>query len=325
MLIAKILEHIKNGKNIDFDQAVELAATNTPEELFQAADSLRRIIHGNTFDLCSIINARSGRCSEDCRFCAQSSHYDTDIETYDIIGTDEALVQAVDNDAHGVTRFSLVTAGRTASLAQIEEYGRIFKEIHEKTGLKLCASMGMLTHEKAEMLRSYGVERYHCNLEACRSFFPKVCTTHTWEEKVETIRHAREAGMEVCSGGIIGMGESLQNRLELAFELRELDILSIPINILTPIPNTPFADLESLTLSEILTATAMFRFINPQAVVRLAGGRSQMGQDQYRCFISGANGAIVGNYLTTTGNSLAGDLDAIRNLGFELHGGKPKK
>jgi biotin synthase len=325
MLIEDILEQIKNGKDLDSDQARELAATNKPEELFKAADTLRRFIHGNSFDLCSIINARSGRCSEDCRFCAQSGHYDTEIETYDIVNSGEALMQAKDNDVHGVKRLSLVTAGRTASFAQLEEYGKIYKELHEQTGLKFCASMGMLTREKAELLKSYGVERYHCNLEACRSFFPKVCTTHTWEEKVETIRIAREAGMEVCSGGIIGMGETLENRLELAFELRDLHVLSIPINILTPIANTPFAGLAPLSLSEILTCIAMFRFINSRAVVRLAGGRSQLEEDQYLCFSSGANGAIVGNYLTTAGNSLADDLAKIRDLGFEFQDGNVKK
>ncbi len=325
MLIEEILEQIKKGKDIDFEQAMDLATSCKPEELIQAADTLRRGIHGDFFDLCSIINARSGRCSEDCKFCAQSGHHDTDIETYDIVGVDEALEQAKDNDVHGVRRFSLVAAGRTASIEQIEAYGKIYRELQKQTSLKFCASMGMLTREKAELLRYYGVERYHCNLEASRNFFPRVCTTHTWEEKVETIRIAREAGMEVCSGGIIGMGETLQNRLELAFELRDLDVLSIPINILTPITNTPFADLKPLGLAEILTCIAMFRFVNPHAVVRLAGGRSRMSQDQYRCFSSGANGAIVGNYLTTTGNSLGEDLKIIRGLGFEFQDGKPQK
>ncbi len=318
MLLAQCLEQIEKGNGITFDQALELATGCQPEDLFLAADRVRRLFHGNAFDLCSIINARSGRCSEDCRFCAQSGHYDTDIETYDIIGSNQALVQGRDNDAHGVRRFSLVTAGRTASLQQLEEYGKIYKELQEQTGLKLCASMGLLTREKADLLKSYGVERYHCNLEACRNFFPKVCTTHTWEEKVETIRIAREAGMDVCSGGIIGMGETLQDRLELAFELRDLGVLSIPVNVLTPIANTPFENLEPLPFSEILTCIAMFRLINPKAVVRLAGGRSGMGEDQYHCFTSGANGAIVGNYLTTAGNSLEEDITMIRRLGFEF-------
>jgi biotin synthase len=316
MNIALYFDQIVKGNGITVDQAEQLATDTPAEELYQAADRVRQIFHGADFDLCSIINARSGRCSEDCRFCAQSGHYDTAVETYDIVGSDEALIQAQDNDAHGVRRFSLVTAGRTATLSQLTEYGKIYQELRERTGLKLCASMGLLTPEKAELLRSYGVERYHCNLEACRNFFPKVCTTHTWEEKVETIRIARAAGMEICSGGIIGMGETLRDRLDLAFELKELGVLSIPINVLSPIPNTPFAELAPLTLTEILTCIALFRLINPRAVIRLAGGRSALGEDQYRCFAAGANGAIVGNYLTTAGNSLAEDIAVIRRLGY---------
>ncbi len=316
MLINSCLEQIKRGKGISFEQAYDLATKTDPESLFKAADSIRRIMHGDYFDLCSIINAKSGKCSEDCRFCAQSAHYDSDIDTYDIVGTNEALIQAKDNDKHGVVRYSLVTAGKTVSIEQIEKYGEIYQQLQDETKLKFCASMGLLTKEKAELLKSFGVERYHCNLEACKSFFPKVCTTHTWEQKVETIKIAKEVGMDVCSGGIIGMGETLTHRLELAFELRELDILSIPLNVLTPIENTPFEDIEFLSIAEILTCVAIFRFINPTAIVRLAGGRNQMGENQYNCFQSGANGAIVGNYLTTSGNSLAEDLGEIENLGF---------
>ena len=316
MHITQYFDQIVKGGGITVEQAMELASDTAPEVLCQAADRVRQIFHGSSFDLCSIINARSGRCSEDCRFCAQSGHYETAIDTYDIIDSDEALLQGRDNDAHGIRRFSLVTAGRTATLSQLEEYGKIYQALREKTGLKLCASMGLLTREKADLLRSYGVERYHCNLEASRNFFPKVCTTHTWEEKVETIRIAREAGMEICSGGIIGMGETLRDRLDLAFELKELGVLSIPVNVLTAIPNTPFENLSPLPVSEILTCIALFRLINPRAVIRLAGGRNGMGEEQYRSFTSGANGAIVGNYLTTAGNSLEDDLVMIRRLGF---------
>jgi biotin synthase len=318
MVIEKCIELIKNGRNIDFELAYELAVKTSSAELFEAADHMRRYLHGDSFDLCSIINAKSGKCSEDCRFCAQSSHYDVDIETYDIIGSDEALLQAVDNDRHNIGRFSLVTAGRSVSLEELRQYGIIYRQLRDRTGMLFCASMGMLTREKAELLKSFGVSRYHCNLETSRSFFPQVCTSHTWEEKVETIKIAREAGLEVCSGGIIGMGETLAQRLELAFELRDLEILSIPINVLTPVAETPFEHLEPLPLAEILTCIAVFRFINPQAVVRLAGGRTQLGGDQYLCFKAGANGAIVGNYLTTPGNNLDQDLQEISKCGFSL-------
>lgn len=320
MIIKKCIERIKNDQDIDFDLAWKLATETNPNELFEAADHLRKFLHGKDFDLCSIINAKSGKCSEDCKFCAQSSHYEADIESYDIIDEDEALIQAVDNEKNNVRRFSLVTAGKTVSSENLEEFGAIYNTLSEKTKLQFCASMGMLSKEKAEMLKSFGVERYHCNLEACRRFFPKVCSTHTWEEKVETIKIAKEAGLEVCSGGIIGMGETLENRLELAFELRDLEILSIPINILTPIANTPFESVEPLTLSDILTCIAVFRFINPHAVVRLAGGRNQLGDEQYHCFKTGANGAIVGNYLTTAGNDLKRDIEKINECGFTIKG-----
>lgn len=316
MLIKKCLKLILNEKNIDYELAYELATNIPSKELFEAADKIRKKLHGNHFDLCSIVNAKSGKCSEDCRFCAQSAHYAAEIESYDIIGTEEALIQGRDNDEHGVRRLSLVTAGRSSSLDDLKEYGVIYNQLSEATRLQFCASMGMLTREKAEMLKSFGVERYHCNLETCKRFFPKVCSTHTWDEKVETIRIAQEVGFEVCSGGIIGMGESLEHRLELAFELRELGVMSIPINVLTPIANTPFSEYEPLEISEILTCIAIFRFINPHAVVRLAGGRNQFGEDQYECFKSGANGAIVGNYLTTAGNSLLEDLVKIEECGF---------
>lgn len=317
-MLKPFMQRIRGGGDLSFDEALSLATQCSPEELFATADQLRRDLHNDNLDLCSIINAKSGKCSEDCRFCAQSSWYDVAIETYDTVDYQFALDQAKENEAHGVRRFSLVTAGRAVSNSQLEDFGRIYRQLAEETELSFCASMGLLTKEKAEKLKSFGVSRYHCNLETCRSFFPQVCTTHTWEEKVESIRCAQEAGLEVCSGGIIGMGETLRHRLELAFELRELGILSIPLNILTPIPHTPFASLQPIALSEVLVCVAMFRFVNPRAVIRLAGGRGLLGEEQARCFTSGANGAIVGNYLTTLGKSLTEDLEMFARLGFDI-------
>jgi len=312
------MQLVRGGGLLSLDQALKLATTANPQELFLAADQLRRAFHNDNLDLCSIVNAKSGKCSEDCKFCAQSSWYDAAIESYETVAEATALQMARENEAHGVQRFSLVTAGRTVSDTQLEVFGELYQQLRAQTKMSFCASMGMLTREKAEKLKSFGVTRYHCNLEACRNYFPKVCTTHSWEEKVASIRIAQEVGLEVCSGGIIGMGENLEHRLELAFELRELGILSIPLNILTPIPNTPFAHLEPISVSEILTCVAMFRFINPQAVIRLAGGRGMLGEEQSRCFTSGANGAIVGNYLTTAGNNLREDIDMFRQLGFDI-------
>ncbi len=318
MSIQSCLQQIHNGSTLSYEQALALADGSDLSELCRAADELCRFFHGSSFDLCSIINARSGRCSEDCRYCAQSARYPAAIDSYEQIETAAALDQARENDCHGVRRLSLVTAGRSVAGDQLEDLGRLYAELGRETGLLLCASMGLLTREKAERLVAFGVRRYHCNLESCRDYFPQVCTTHTWEEKVETILLARAAGMDICSGGIIGMGESREQRLQLAFELRELAVMSIPINILTPIAGTPFSELEPISFPEVLRTIAMFRFINPQAVIRLAGGRNQFGPDQYQCFGAGANGAIVGNYLTTAGNGLEQDLQAIGKMGFRF-------
>lgn len=319
-VIEKALQQVLAGKNLEFDQALTLVQQTDPPELFQAADELRRKLHNNRLDLCSIVNAKSGKCSEDCKFCAQSSHYDVEVASYEVVDREKAVFLAKENEQHGVHRFSLVTAGRTVAEKNLEEFRRIYQQLRQETKLSFCASMGLLSKEKARQLRDMGVTRYHCNLETSRSYFPEVCSTHTWDEKVETIRIARDAGLEVCSGGIIGMGESLAQRLELAFELRELDILSIPLNILNPIKDTPFANLKPLGVGEVLTCVAMFRFINPKAIIRLAGGRNLLGNEQHRCFTSGANGSIVGNYLTTIGNSLTEDIAMFRSLGFDLSG-----
>jgi biotin synthase len=318
MNIENCLQQIYQGTALSYEQALALARDSDVSELCRAATDLCRFYHGRAFDLCSIINARSGRCSEDCRYCAQSARYPATIDSYEQIETEVALAQAQENDRAGVRRLSLVTAGRSVASDQLEDLGRLYSELGRKTDLRFCASMGLLTPRKAERLAAFGVRRYHCNLESCRDYFPQVCTTHTWEEKVETIRIARAAGMDICSGGIIGMGETLEHRLQLAFELRELAVMSMPLNILTPIAGTPMAALPPISLSEVLRAIAMFRFINPHAVIRLAGGRNQFGVEQYQCFAAGANGAIVGNYLTTAGNGLEQDLRAIGEMGFQM-------
>ncbi len=325
-MIKNIFQRVLSGKNLEFDEALALVQHSDPEELFQAADELRLKLHNNRFDLCSIVNAKSGKCSEDCKFCAQSSHYNVEVVSYETVDREKAVFLAKENEQHGVQRFSLVTAGRTVSDKNIEKFSHIYQQLQKETKLSFCASMGLLTKEKALRLKNMGVSRYHCNLETARSYFPEVCSTHSWDEKVATIKIAQDVGLEVCSGGIIGMGESIAQRLELAFELRELNIFSIPLNILTPIKDTPFADLKPISVGEVLTCVAIFRFINPKAIIRLAGGRNLLGGEQHRCFTSGANGSIVGNYLTTIGNNLTEDIAMFQSLGFDLNGdGKGKE
>ncbi|MCI5179779.1 MAG: biotin synthase BioB, partial [Candidatus Electrothrix sp. AW3_4] len=221
-------------------------------------------------------------------------------------------------EAHGVHRLSLVTSGRFVDREIWKELAELYAEISEQTNMELCASMGFLDQERAEQLAEAGITRYHCNLETNKQRFSEVCSSHSWQDKVATLTTAAEAGMSVCSGGIIGMGETMEDRIKLALELRELGVQSIPLNILTPIPGTPFAELEPLSVEEVLSTIALFRFINPDAVIRIAGGRQQLGAEQYRCFSSGANGAIVGNYLTTIGSSIAKDIEVLKKMGFTL-------
>jgi len=317
-LIEQALTTVLGGRCIERQTALQLAADPDQEQLWSAADRIRNHFSGSRFSLCSIINARSGRCSEDCRFCAQSARHKTGIHEYDIVDMDQAMAIAEDNDCHGVHRLSLVTSGRTIGMSFLDRLTHMYNAIGRKTSLRLCGSMGLLTDEKARRLKESGVSRYHCNLEASRNFFPRVCTTHTWEEKTETLERARAAGLSLCSGGIIGIGESMTDRIDLALELRELEVDSIPINILTPIAGTPLADFGPVSVEEVLSTIALFRFINPKVVIRIAGGRQQMGKEQYRCFEAGANGAMVGNYLTTIGGALDDDLRTFAGMGFNL-------
>lgn len=314
--IQQVVSSVLDGAQIDRQTAVRLACEPSQQELWRGADRIRQHFHGSRFSLCSIINARSGRCSENCLFCAQSARHKSEIDEYETIVLEKALEMAVDSDQHGVHRLSLVTSGRSANHDLLDRLAAIYSKIARTTLLQLCGSMGILTREKAERLKDMGVVRYHCNLEVSRNFFPQVCTTHTWHDKVATLKLAREAGMSLCSGGIIGMGESLEDRIDLALELRELEVDSIPLNILTPIPGTPLADMEILAIEEVMTAIALFRFINPRVTIRIAGGRQQLGEDQYRCFEAGANGAMIGNYLTTSGTAIEDDLRAFKAMGF---------
>ncbi len=315
-LLNTTYDQLIHGQSIDRETALCLALTADRQALFSMADNVRRHFMGDHFHLCSIINARSGNCSEDCRFCAQSARHHTGVTSYEVVDTDEAMEQARDNDRHGIHRLSLVTSGRSLSDGSLDRMEVLYSAIKKETSFDLCASMGLLNAQQMQRLAGMGVSRYHCNLEANKNYFSTVCTTHSYQDKVTTLRLARQRGMSLCSGGIIGMGETMEDRIDLAFELRDLGVQSIPINILTPIAGTPFADLEPLPVQEALTTIALFRLINPDAIIRMAGGRQLLEDDQYRCFTAGANGALVGNYLTTVGNSVGRDLQEIAALGY---------
>ncbi|OQX18923.1 MAG: biotin synthase BioB [Desulfobulbaceae bacterium A2] len=316
---AQYLPALMAGEELRVPEALELARGESTANLTAAADHLRQQLHGNTFFTCGIINAKSGGCSEDCHFCAQSRH------TLGATGKASALIQCSEAeslaallDAHGVARLSLVTSGRAAGPNTMQGLAGIYQHLRDKYGFRLCGSLGLLTTNALHQLRRMGVERYHCNLETSSSFFSCICQSHTLADKLHTLHDAHEQGLSLCSGGIFGLGESMAQRLELALELRTLGIRSVPLNLMTPLPGTPMAHRTPLPLDEALRSIALFRLMLPQAVLRMAGGRQQLGNEQYLCFRAGANGAIVGNYLTTKGNPLAEDLAAIRALGYQL-------
>ncbi len=308
----KTLEQkIRNGYEVGYHEAVELAATRSVEELGALAGRLKRHFCGEGYEACSIMNARSGRCGEDCKWCSQSAHYTSGVAVYPLVEAAEAVELARQNAVRGVKRFSLVTSGKRLSESELDKACGIYREIRREVNIGLCASMGLLDETQMKELRQAGVERYHCNLETAPSFFPELCTTHAIEQKINTLRAAQAAGMEVCSGGIIGMGESRGQRIELAIALREAGAVSMPLNILNPIPGTPLEGMQPLDDQEVLLTAAMFRIIHPRAQLRLAGGRMRIAHLVERLLQGGVGAAIVGDMLTTIGSTVESDMQLL--------------
>lgn len=316
-LIQKSTNRILQGGNITPKEAQKLWEENL-EELAEAADNIRQQLCGRGFDLCAIINGKSGRCGENCRFCAQSSHYQGEVAEYPLLPQEEIVDQGKKLWQEGIKRYSVVTSGRRLNKEEIAVICRSFRELKKTTGLRLCGSLGLLEPEDFAALKEAGMERCHNNLETAPSFFPEICTTHTYEEKIAAISGARQGGMEICSGGIIGMGETPGHRLEMAFALRELGVKSVPINILNPIKGTPLENTDPLSYEEIRRTVAVFRFILPTTALRLAGGRGLLEDKGKVLFRSGANAAISGDMLTTAGISTTTDLAMIKELGYEV-------
>ncbi|QBD86250.1 biotin synthase BioB [Clostridium tetani] len=320
-IILEIEEKIYSDEDITFNEAITLFQSNhgkNLKDLLDAANRIRNKFNGNIVDLCSIMNAKSGRCSEDCKFCAQSEHYNTNIKKYNMINMSDALNLAKENKECGINRFSLVTSGKALVSNDFEKALKIYKEINKRVNINLCASLGILSYNQLLQLKNVGVTMYHHNLETSREYYNKICTTHSYDERIETINNAKKAGLMVCSGGIIGMGETITDRIKLAFELKSLQIQSIPINILNPVKGTPFEYTKRLEQNDILKTIAIFRFINPKSSIRLAGGRNLIDNFGKGCFRAGANATISGNYLTTSGNKINDDIEMIKSLGLSL-------
>ena len=263
-------------------------------------------------------NGKAGRCSEDCKFCAQSARHPSECETYSFLDADAILAEAKANEAEGVDRFAVVTAGRALKGEEFDQALAAYRRLREETGLDLCASMGLLTKEQLILLKEAGITRYHENIETSRRNFPNICTTHTYDDKIQVIRTAQEIGLSVCSGGIIGMGETWEDRIDMAVSLAELGIRSIPINALMPIAGTPLEDLPRLSEDEIRRTVAIFRFIVPEADIRLAAGRALCSDHGAALFCSGASSTITGNMLTTTGTTIRGDRRLLKELGRQV-------
>ncbi len=312
-------QKVLNGGEITREEAIELIHTSDEDTmlLLAMADKIRRTFNGDDVDLCAIVNARSGRCPENCKFCAQSAHHNTGVTEYPFMTADEILSAARKAKEAGAIRFSIVTSGRnTNNPREFEQILEALKRIKEELQLEICCSLGLLTYEQAVKLKEVGVTRYHSNIETAPSNFPSICTTHSFEDKMFTINNAQKAGIRVCSGGILGLNESLEQRVEMAFELKRLNIDSVPLNILNPIPNTPFENNAPIPPLEILRTFAVFRYILPKASIRTAGGREVNLRDLQALALSGGlNGIMVGNYLTTAGRAPEEDLQMIKDLG----------
>lgn len=294
-----LAQEIIDGRRITRKDDLSFFLTCDLDELCEGADRIREAYIGDKVDLCSIINGRSGRCPEDCKYCAQSVHHHTSCEIYDFLPEEKILEACKMNEEEGVDRFSIVTAGKALTGKEFDQAIHAYETMYKECNIDLCASMGFLSSEQLHRLHEAGVTSYHHNIETSRRNFPNICTTHTYDMKIETLKKVKAEGMCACSGGIIGMGETWEDRLDMAVSLAELGIDSIPINALMPIPGTPLEHLDQLSEQDILRTIAFFRYINPEANIRLAAGRALLTNDGETAFKSGASATITGNMLTT--------------------------
>lgn len=314
-----LAQEIINGRRITREDDLNFFLDCELKELCEGADRIRAHFVGDKVDLCSIINGRSGRCPEDCKYCAQSVHNHTNCEVYEFLPEEKILEMCRLNESEGVDRFSIVTSGRALSGEEFEKAVHAYESMHRECRIELCASMGFLNEEQLHRLHEAGVTSYHHNIETSRRNFPNICTTHTYDQKIETLKKVKAEGMCACSGGIIGMGETWDDRLDMAVSLAELGIDSIPLNVLMPIKGTPLENVPRLKEAEILRTIAFFRYINPEANIRQAAGRALLTNDGETAFRSGASATITGNMLTTAAcATIRSDREILKGMNRDV-------
>lgn len=287
--------------NLDLDELLKLSSKYVKDEI----------------EFCSLINARNGKCSQNCKYCAQSSHYRTHIDSYPLVKIEEVRKAALDAKSHKASRFAIVTSGKTPDESDFDKMLEMIKEINKIEGLKSCASIGILNEEQAKKLAQSGLKRFHHNINTAKSYYPEVCTTHTWQDRLDTCKLVKKYGMELCCGVILGMGESVEQRVEMALELAEIQPNSIPINILMPIPETPFENyLDKIDEENVLRTLAIFKIANPNSILRFCGGRMRLSEENQRKALNTCvEGIMVGNYLTTIGKNPDDDIKTVEELG----------
>ncbi len=286
------------------------------EELLTISSKLIR----NNVEFCSLINARNGKCSQNCKYCAQSSHYNTEIESFPLVEIEAVRNSALESQENHASRFAIVTSGKTPDESDFDKMLEMIEEINKIEGLKSCASIGILNEEQAKRLAESGLRRFHHNINTCRSYYGEVCTTHSFEERVNTCKLVKKYGMELCCGVILGMGETVEQRVEMALELSEIQPESIPINILMPIPNTPFEGyLDKIDEENVLRTLAIFKIANPNSVLRFCGGRMRLSRENQELALKTCvEGLMIGNYLTTVGQKPEEDIEMVERLKKEI-------
>ncbi|MBI5206057.1 MAG: biotin synthase BioB [Nitrospirae bacterium] len=319
-MIDILANKVLNGGLLTNEEAFQVAGVQRKNlfNLFSFANKIREKFRTDSVDLCAIVNAKSGACPEDCSYCAQSSKSKAGIEVYPLIRKEVVLEKAKEAKEAGVKRFCIVTSGRRIGKAELFEIVTMVKKIR-RIGLLPCATLGLLSKGELLFLKESGLERYHHNLETSERFFPEICRTHTYNDKLKTIGAAKSAGLSVCSGGIFGLGETWEDRIDMAFALKELDVNSIPVNFLIPVKGTSLGDMDMLYPFEALKIISLYRFLLPGKEIRICGGRMQvLGEFNSMVFIAGADSLLTGNYLTTTGRTFKDDLKLIRDYGLKV-------